>query len=84
LLSAGLGDSMTLKQPSRLIRNCITVRGQWMYPRDAPRRLIQLARAGLLSLHDPEITAFSLAGANAAIDHAAANGGPFKMTVITP
>jgi len=83
VLMGGIGADLCL--PYRhLMRNCITIRGQWMYPRDAPSRLIQLARAGLLSLRDPEITAFSLADANAAIDHAAANGGPFKMTVITP
>jgi alcohol dehydrogenase len=67
-----------------LMRNCITIRGQWMYPRTAPSRLIQLAHAGLISLDDPEVTAFSLADADAAVDHAAANGGPLKMTVITP
>jgi alcohol dehydrogenase len=82
-LMGGIGADLHL--PYRhLMRNCITIRGQWMYPRDAPSRLIQLARAGLISLHDPDITAFSLGDANAAIEHAAANGGPFKMTVITP
>jgi alcohol dehydrogenase len=82
-LMGGIGADLCL--PYRhLMRNCITVRGQWMYPRNAPSRLIQLAHAGLISLDNPEVTAFSLADANAAVDHAAANGGPFKMTVITP
>lgn len=83
VLMGGIGTDLHL--PYRhLMRNCITVRGQWMYPRDAPSRLIQLAHAGLISTDDPEITTFPLADVNTAIDHAAANGGPFKMTVLTP
>jgi alcohol dehydrogenase len=83
VLMGGIGGDLGL--PYRhLMRNCITVRGQWMYPRDAPGRLVQLVRAGLLRLDDCDVTAFGLADANAAVDHAAEHGGPFKMTVIQP
>jgi alcohol dehydrogenase len=66
------------------MRNCITVRGQWMYPRDAPGRLARLVHAGLLDMADCEVTTFALTDANAAVEHAAANGGPFRMTVLQP
>jgi hypothetical protein len=64
------------------MRNCVTIRGVWMYPPDATIRLIGLIRAGLLPLTHFEATSFDLDHANDA--HAAANGGPFKMTVIRP
>jgi len=65
-----------------IMRNCVTIRGVWMYPPDATIRLIGLIRAGLLPLTHFEATSFDLDHANDA--HAAANGGPFKMTVIRP
>lgn len=55
-----------------------------MYPPDAASRLIALVRAGLLRLEEYEATAFDLDHANEAVAHAAANGGPFKLTVIRP
>lgn len=67
-----------------IMRNCITIRGQWMYPMEAPSKLISLVRAGLLSLNQFEVSTFSLDQANAAVEHAAANAGPFRMTVIQP
>jgi alcohol dehydrogenase len=66
------------------MRNCITVRGQYMYPRDAPERLAALIRCGLLSLDAFAVTSFPLDQANEAVAHAAANGGPFRLTVIQP
>src|SRR5437016_2766516 len=81
VLMGGIGGDLHLPY-RQLIHNCITIRGQWMYPRDAPPRLINLTRAGLISLDDLDITEFSLADANAAIDHAAASAGPFTVTVI--
>jgi hypothetical protein len=41
------------------MRDCITIHGQWMYPREDAAKMIGLA-------------------------HAAANAGPFKMTIVTP
>lgn len=51
---------------------------------EAPSKLISLVRAGLLSLNQFEVSTFSLDQANVAVEHAAANAGPFRMTVIQP
>jgi alcohol dehydrogenase len=67
-----------------MMRNCITLRGQWMYPPHAAVLMAGLIRAGLVNLDHFEITAFGLDRANEAVAHAAAHGGPFKMTVIQP
>ncbi|ULK98223.1 zinc-binding alcohol dehydrogenase family protein [Bradyrhizobium sp. I71] len=67
-----------------IMRNCISIHGVWMYPPDAASRLIALVRAGLLRLDEYKATAFDLDHANEAVEHAAANGGPFKLTVIRP
>jgi len=69
---------------AHLMRHCITVRGQYMYPREAPARLIGLIRAGLLSLADVALTRFPLDQANEAVAHAAQTSGPFRYTVIQP
>jgi alcohol dehydrogenase len=55
-----------------------------MYSRDAPVRLAALIRSGLLSLESFEVTGFLLDQTNEAVAHAAANGGPFRITVIEP
>lgn len=65
-----------------LMRNGVTIRGQWMYPRDAVPRLIALVRSGLLSLDPYQITAFDLEDVNAAVEHAATHAGPFEKTII--
>lgn len=67
-----------------IMRNCITIRGQWMYSREAGARLASLVRSGLLRLDEFEVTTFALDDANDAVAHAAANGGPFRMTAILP
>jgi alcohol dehydrogenase len=67
-----------------IMRDCITIHGVWMYPPDAATRLIALVRSGLLRLDHTEATEFDLDHANEAVAHAAANAGPFKMTVIRP
>ena len=67
-----------------IMRSGITIRGQWMYPREAPLRLAALVRSGLLRLDEFVVTTFALGDANEAVAHAAANGGPFKMTVLLP
>jgi alcohol dehydrogenase len=69
---------------SWMMRNCITVRGQWMYPPHAAVLMTGLIRAGLIDLDQFEVTAFALDRANEAVAHAAAQAGPFKMTVIQP
>jgi NADPH:quinone reductase-like Zn-dependent oxidoreductase len=65
-----------------IMRNCITIHGVWMYPPDATTRLVRLVRSGLLALDHYAVTAFGLDQANEAVAHAAANGGPFRMTVL--
>lgn len=67
-----------------IMRNCISIHGVWMYPPDAAARLIALVRSGLLRLEEYEATEFDLDHTNDAVAHAAANGGPFKLTVIRP
>jgi alcohol dehydrogenase len=77
VLMGGIGTDLHL--PYRhLMRNCITIRGNGCTPATPHPGSSNLRL--LLSLHDPEISTFPLADA----DHDAANGGPFKMTVITP
>ena len=77
------GDDLALPYPW-IMRNNISIRGQWMYPSEANIRLIGLVRSGLLDLANFEITEFELDDVNEAVAHAAANGGPFRSTVIRP
>ncbi len=77
------GDDLALPYPW-IMRNCITIIGQWMYPATANARLIALARSGLLDLRQWEVTEFGLDQANEAVAHAAANAGPFRLTVLRP
>jgi NADPH:quinone reductase-like Zn-dependent oxidoreductase len=67
-----------------IMRNCITIHGVWMYPPEATLGLVSLVRSGLLRLDNFAVTEFDLDHANEAVAHAAANGGPFKMTVLRP
>jgi alcohol dehydrogenase len=67
-----------------IMRECITIHGVWMYPPDAAVRLIAMVHAGLLRLDHYETKAFDLDHANEAVAHAAANAGPFNVTVIKP
>lgn len=67
-----------------IMRNCITIHGVWMYPPQATLGLVGLVRAGLLQLEQYEVTRFGLDRVNEAVAHAAAHGGPFRMTVLQP
>jgi alcohol dehydrogenase len=77
------GDDLAIPYPW-IMRNSITIRGQFMYPREANVRLTALVRSGLLDLSQFEVTEFALPDANKAIAQAAAYGGPFKLTIIRP
>lgn len=77
------GDDLALPYPW-IMRNCITLIGQWMYPPEANTRLIGLIQSGLLDLRQWDVTEFDLDHANEAVSHAASHGGPFKMDVIRP
>jgi len=79
----GLGVDVAL--PYRwIMRNNITIRGQWMYPRHAVPRFIALVRSGLLPLDYVDITEFPLVAINEAIAHAATHAGAFRLTVLRP
>ena len=67
-----------------MMRNCVTLLGQWMYPPHATLLMFGLIRSGLIDLGQFEVTSFALDDANAAVAHAAGNAGPFRMTVIEP
>lgn len=77
------GDDLHLPYPW-IMRNCITIHGQWLCSREAITRMVGLIRSGLLRLEEFDVTAFKLDEANAAVAHAAAHGGPFKLTVLKP
>ncbi len=77
------GEDLALPYPW-LMRNDVTVRGQWMYPAAANTRLMALVHAGLLRLDDLDVTTFPLDAVNEAIAHAAAHGGAFQHTVLCP
>jgi alcohol dehydrogenase len=67
-----------------LMHNETTVRGVWMYAKDAIPRMVRMVRAGLVDLAQFELTQFGLDDANEAVAHAAANAGPRQLTVLRP
>jgi alcohol dehydrogenase len=87
VLMGGVGRSggadLALPYPW-LMHNDITVRGKWMYPRDAVARMVRLVRAGLIDLAQFDLTEFGLDDVNDAVAHAAANAGPLRLTVLRP
>ncbi len=79
----GMAGGSGLELPyAWLMRNNITVRGQWMYPRDAARRMAALIRAGLIDLGAFNVARFTLDQVNDAVAHAATHAGPFQMTTL--
>jgi alcohol dehydrogenase len=66
-----------------LMQNYITLRGQFMYPRDAVGRMVGLIRGGLLDLAQFNLTEFGLDDVNDAVAYAA-NAGPLGLTVLRP
>jgi alcohol dehydrogenase len=81
ILMGGIRDDISLPY-AWMMRYGIEVRGQWMYPRDSIQRMIKLVRSGQIGLGD--VTEFPLEKVNEAVAFAAANSGPFKMTVVKP
>jgi alcohol dehydrogenase len=67
-----------------LMHSEVTLRGQWMYPRDAATRMVQLVRGGLVDLMQFDVSEFGLDEANEAVAHAADHAGPFQLTVLRP
>ncbi|UFH51199.1 MDR/zinc-dependent alcohol dehydrogenase-like family protein [Pseudomonas sp. KNUC1026] len=87
VLMGGVGmlgaDDLALPYPW-LMRNNITLMGQWMYPRTAVSTLVGLIRAKLLPLNHFDVTAHPLAAVNEAVAQAARDAGAFRMTVLRP
>jgi NADPH:quinone reductase-like Zn-dependent oxidoreductase len=77
------GDDFALPYPW-IMRNSITVRGQWMYPRTANVGIIRLLAAGTLDLASERVRSFGLSAVNEAVAYAATHGGPFDRTALTP
>jgi NADPH:quinone reductase-like Zn-dependent oxidoreductase len=67
-----------------IMRNSITVRGQWMYPRTANVGIIRLITAGSLDLAPERVRSFGLDAVNDAVAYAASHGGPFDRTALVP
>jgi alcohol dehydrogenase len=83
VLMGGIREDVALPY-AWMMRYGIEVRGQWMYPRDAVRRLVGMVRSGQIRLDGVAVTEFPLVQVNEAVAHAAADSGPFKMTVVRP
>ncbi|KOG85644.1 alcohol dehydrogenase [Streptomyces varsoviensis] len=77
------GDHLALPYPW-LMRNSVTVRGQWMYPRAANVGIIRLLASGALGLTAERVRAFPLDEVNEAIAYAAEHSGAYDRTVLTP
>ncbi len=77
------GDDLALPYPW-IMRNLITIQGQWMYDPAAITGMASLIHAGLLGFGQFEIAEFPLESVNEAVVHAAANPQGFKLTVLRP
>ncbi|MEJ0041526.1 MAG: hypothetical protein WDM81_04680 [Rhizomicrobium sp.] len=82
-VSATMAGDLELPYPW-LLRNDITVRGKYMYPREAVPKMVRLVRAGLIDLAQFDLSEFALDDVNAAVAHAAATAGPLRLTVLRP
>jgi alcohol dehydrogenase len=68
-----------------IMKNNITIKGCFMYPRTAVKKLIGMMEAGLLNADFIQVDrTFGLDEVNDAIKHAKNNNGAFKTTVLTP
>ena len=74
------GGELALPYPW-LMRNNITIRGNWMYARNAIPRVIAMVGSGTLDLAIYEVAEFPLAAVEAAVAAAATNG-PFQRTAL--
>lgn len=77
------GGNLSLPYPW-IMRNCVSIHGQWMFEPSAVLGMIALVRAWLLDLGQFDVTEFALDDANEAVAHAAAHAGSFRMTVVRP
>lgn len=77
------GEDLALPYPW-IMRNLITVSGQWMYSREIIPDCIALVRSGLLQLEQFRLAEFPIEDIDHAIRHAAAHAGAFNLTVVRP
>ncbi|KOV60731.1 alcohol dehydrogenase [Streptomyces sp. MMG1121] len=77
------GADLALPYPW-IMRNSVTVRGQWMYPRSANVGMIRIIVSGALDLALERVRTFPLDAVNDAVAYAATHGGPFDRTALTP
>ncbi|MFI0819011.1 alcohol dehydrogenase catalytic domain-containing protein [Streptomyces sp. NPDC021098] len=77
------GPDLALPYPW-LMRNSVTVRGQWLCPPAANVGIIRIVASGALDLGAECVRTFPLDAVNEAVAYAAAHGGPFDRTVLTP
>ncbi|MFE9387231.1 hypothetical protein ACFYMO_29010 [Streptomyces sp. NPDC007025] len=77
------GADLALPYPW-LMRNSVTARGQWMYPRSTLPGLIRILASGTLDLGAERLRTLSLDAVDDAVPYAAAHVGPFDRTVLTP
>jgi alcohol dehydrogenase len=83
VLMGGVRSDLALNY-NWLMHDNVTLRGQWMYARDAVPRMVRMIHAGLIDLAAFELTEFALDQANEAVAYAAANAGPRQLTVLRP
>jgi alcohol dehydrogenase len=83
VLMGGVRSDLALNY-NALMHQELTLRGAWMYPRDAIPRMVRMVNAGLIDLAQFDLTEFGLGDANVAVAHAAANAGPRQLTVLRP
>ncbi|KAH8553156.1 alcohol dehydrogenase zinc-binding domain protein [Umbelopsis sp. PMI_123] len=68
-----------------IMKNNINIRGCFMYPRSAVKKLIGMLDAGLVDMDFIKVQeTFTLDRVNDAVKHAKKNSGDFKTTVLTP
>lgn len=79
------GDPLQLRY-NWIMRNCITIHGVWMYPRDAPQALASMIRSGQLQIGGQEMDVFGLDQVNEAVANAAERreSGAFRTTILKP
>ena len=78
------GSMQVLLEDSKILRQNITIRGKWMYERDAPRQLLKMVDAGLLKLDRCTTKSFDLEQWEEAFEHAKVNMRWGQLTALVP
>ena len=77
------GQDLALPYPW-LMRNSVTVRGQWMYQLDIVPRFLAMVRHGVLDLSHESVVTFPLDEVEQAVGYAAEHSRLFHRTVLLP